>query len=122
MIKAVALLFGLQWLGDVLARLLHLPIPGALTGTLLLLVLLIVWRRIPDWLQSTTQAMLPHMMLVFIPTVAGVMVQQDRIRAEWLPFLAACVLGAVVTLAATALTMRWAMRLQSRADSGVHGV
>ena len=122
MIKAVALLFGLQWLGEVLARLLHLPIPGALVGTLLLLALLLAWRRIPDWLQSSTQAMLPHMMLVFIPTVAGVMVQQERIRAEWLPFLAACVLGAVVTLAATALTMRWAMRLQSRAGSGVRGV
>lgn len=122
MIKAVALLFGLQWLGEVFARLLHLPIPGSLAGTLLLLALLVAWRRIPDWLQSATQAMLPHMMLVFIPTVAGVMVQQERIRAEWLPFLAACVLGAVVTLAATALTMHWAMRLQSRAGLGGRGV
>jgi len=40
----------------------------------------------------------------------GVMMHVDRVAAEWLPFLAACLVGAAVTLVVTALTLQWMLK------------
>ena len=41
MIRGLTLLFAAQWLGEVTTRLLQLPIPGAVLGMLLLMLLLL---------------------------------------------------------------------------------
>ena len=56
-------------------------------------------------------ALLRHLMLLFIPAVTGVMMYFDRIAQEWLPFMASCLLGAALTMVATALTLRWMLRI-----------
>ena len=60
------------------------------------------------------------MMLLFIPTIAGVMLHFDRLSREWLPFVLSCVVGAALTLVATALTFKWMMgRERARHGSAV---
>jgi putative effector of murein hydrolase LrgA (UPF0299 family) len=112
MIQSFALLLLLQLCGELLARLLHLPLPGALVGMLLLLAGLLVRGRIGQTLQDTSTALLQNLMLLFIPLIAGVMVQADYLAAQWLPFFAACVGGAVLSLLASAWTLRWMLDRQ----------
>ena len=50
------------------------------------------------------------MMLLIVPAVAGVMLHFHRVGREWQPFVAACVVGAIVTLAVTALVLNWLLR------------
>ena len=83
MVQAFALLLVFQLVGEVIAQGLQLPVPGPLIG----------------------------MLLLFIPAVTGVMLYFDRIEREALPFFAACVIGAALTLVATALTLQWMLRL-----------
>ena len=111
MVQAFALLLVFQLVGEVVAQGLHLPVPGPLIGMLLLFAVLL-WRgRLPDGLRDTATALLRHLMLLFIPAVTGVMLYFDRIEREALPFFAACVIGAALTLVATALTLQWMLRL-----------
>jgi putative effector of murein hydrolase LrgA (UPF0299 family) len=110
-VHAFALLLVFQLAGEVAVQALALPLPGPLVGMLLLFVALVVRGVLPDALAKAAQALLSHLMLLFIPAVTGVMMYFDRIGREWLPFLAACVLGAAVTLTVTALTLRWMLRL-----------
>ncbi|MDA8447681.1 CidA/LrgA family protein [Paracidovorax valerianellae] len=107
MIYALFLLIAFQLLGEATVRLTGWPLPGALLGMLLLLGWLAWRRRVPESLQSTASTLLQHMMLLFIPTVTGVMVHFGRVAEEWKPFLIACVVGAAVTMAVTALTLHW---------------
>lgn len=109
MLQALLVLFIFQWLGQMLVAALALPFPGALAGTLLLLLALLWKNALPSWLEQTGHFLLQNMMLLFIPTIAGVMLHFDRLSREWLPFIASCVLGAMLTLAATALTFKWMM-------------
>lgn len=110
-VHAFALLLVFQLVGEVAAQALHLPVPGPLVGMLLLFAALLIRGRLPDSLRDAGNALLRHLMLLFIPAVAGVMMYFDRIEREALPFLAACLLGAAVTMAVTALTLQWALRV-----------
>lgn len=107
MLYALAALFAFQLIGEAIVRLLQLPFPGALLGALLLLVGLLLRGKLPTALEHTAQILLQNMMLLFIPTIAGVMLHFDRIAKEWQPFLVAGVAGAAITFAATALTFKW---------------
>jgi putative effector of murein hydrolase LrgA (UPF0299 family) len=111
MVYAFAVLLVFQLVGEVAAQVLALPVPGPLVGMLLLFAVLVIRGGLPDALSEAANALLRHLMLLFIPAVTGVMMYFDRIAREWLPFLAACVLGAAATLVVTALTLRWMLRL-----------
>lgn len=114
MIYAIAALLICQLLGEVIVQALGLPIPGPLVGMVLLFTGLMLVGRVPDKLNLVVGKLLRHMMLFFIPLVAGVMLHAQRMAAEWLPFMAACIGGAAVTLIVTALTFAWMQRLSRK--------
>ncbi len=115
MLAAIALILSLQWAGELLVRALGLPAPGALVGMGLLFVLLLCLRRVPDSLQQLTQGLLRHMMLLLMPAVAGIAVHYPLLARDWLPFLASCALGALLTFVVTAWTLRFMMRRRGAA-------
>lgn len=107
---AVFSLFFMQIAGETLVRLAALPLPGPLVGMLLMLVALMAYGKVPDGLRRTCQHLLKHLMLLFIPAVAGIIAYFGTLQREWIPFLAACIGGVALTIAVTALTLRWMMR------------
>lgn len=115
---AITTLLFMQFLGEALVRLTGLPVPGALVGLLLLFVVLCLNRGAPKSLRDTTSHILQHLMLLFVPVVAGIMLHFDRIANEWVPFLAASLGGTVITILVTAVTFRWMLqRAESRKTS-----
>ena len=81
MLYALAVLFAFQLLGEFLARFTGLPLPGALIGTLLLLLGLLFYKRLPKTLEDTAQVLLQNMMLLFIPVNAGIRPPAPRMAA-----------------------------------------
>ena len=116
MIYAIAALFVCQLVGEVIVESLALPIPGPLLGMALLFTALILLGRVPEQLNITAGKLFRHMMLFFIPIVVGVMMHAERMAAEWLPFMAACLVGAAVTLVVTALSFAWMLKLTRRTE------
>ena len=122
MIQAFAALLLFQFVGEVLARVLQVPLPGPLAGMLLLFAALLLRGHVPAPLASTSGLLLQHMMLMFVPPVAGVMLHFDRVAREWQPFLIASVVGTLVTLVVTALTLQWLLRRQPPGDAELQAV
>ena len=112
MIHAFAALLLFQFAGEVAARVLQVPLPGPLIGMLLLFVALLLRGSVPAPLASTSGLLLQHLMLMFVPAVTGVMLHFDRVAREWQPFLLASVVGTLVALVVTALTLQWLLRRQ----------
>ena len=121
MLYALATLFAFNLLGELLVRATGLPLPGALVGTLTLLIGLLFYKRLPKPLEDTASVLLQNMMLLFIPVIAGVMLEFDHLRREWLPFVLSCVAGAAITFAATALTFRFFLQRQRAKDEAATG-
>lgn len=115
MLGALTWLLVFQLAGEALAVALALPVPGPVIGLALLLGALTVRGGAPAALRDMANGLLGHLSLLFVPAGVGVMVHLDLLAAEWLPIVAALVLGTVVTIAVTALVMQ---RLQRFARGG----
>ncbi|MEO9102081.1 MAG: CidA/LrgA family protein [Burkholderiaceae bacterium] len=118
MIPALAVLLVCQLIGETLVRMLTLPIPGPVLGMALLLLAL-VWRPgVLAAIKPTTQTLLQHFSLLFVPAGVGVMLHLQRLGDEALAIGVALVVSTWVGLASAALTMAWLMKRTARKDGG----
>lgn len=115
-------LTGLAWLllcqsaGEVLVRLLALPLPGPVVGMLiLLLVLRLEAVRAP--VGAVADALLAHLSLLFVPVGVGVMTHLALIGQHGLRMAAALVLSTWIGLAVTAGMLHWLLPAQTDTDS-----
>src|SRR5690606_9796565 len=113
---AVTVLFIMQAAGEFLARLTGLPLPGPLIGMLLMLAALMAYGKVPAGLRDTCHHVLKHLMLLFVPLVAGIMVYFGPLEREWIPFLLACIVGVALTIIVTVATLRWMIRITGRKE------
>lgn len=111
MLKAIAILLVFQLAGEFLGLFLGLPLPGPVLGMALLVLGLLLLKRVPDWLETTSDNLLRHLSLLFVPASVGLVQYLDRIGAEWLPILAALVISTLLGIAASALTFVMVARL-----------
>ncbi|MCW2779021.1 MAG: hypothetical protein JWN17_2746 [Frankiales bacterium] len=94
--------------GEVLSRVLHLPLPGPVTGLVLLLGLLRLQdRRRPGEPRSGPAAdlLLRHLGLLFVPAGVGVITYLGLLRDQALPVVAGLVVPLVVALTGTGLVV-----------------
>jgi putative effector of murein hydrolase LrgA (UPF0299 family) len=113
-IEALALLLGCQLAGEVLVRMLALPLPGPVVGLVLLLAGLMLRRRVPAELDRTATTLLQNLSLLFVPAGVGIMQHVGRLQAEWPALLAALLVSTAATVVVTAVVFRLAARLMAR--------
>ncbi|MDQ0314749.1 CidA/LrgA family protein [Amorphus orientalis] len=115
MIGALVVLLGCQLAGEIVVRLLGLPLPGPVVGAALLAAWLL-WRGIPDFLPPVAHGVLRNLSLLFVPAAVGV-VQYGPVLAEYGAALAiTLVISIVLALSATAIAFRLLVRLSQRGD------
>ncbi|MBN1247305.1 MAG: CidA/LrgA family protein [Anaerolineae bacterium] len=127
MIGGLAVLLVCQLIGELLAALLQLPIPGPVIGMILLFCGLLArdWslrsggsrrenRRhrdtdgnlrgpmpVPQGLESAAQGLLRYLALLFVPAGTGIIAYLALIREEWLAITIALIGSTILTLAVT---------------------
>ncbi|MCP5406521.1 MAG: CidA/LrgA family protein [Chromatiaceae bacterium] len=116
----ITILLVYQLVGESMVLLLEWPVPGPVVGMLLLFLTLLAKGRIGAQLLSTANGLLSHLSLLFVPAGVGVLVHIDMIADEWLPILTALILSTLVTLALTALVMKWIHHFTSQ-EGKTHG-
>jgi holin-like protein len=114
MLGSITLLLVYQLVGEVLALVLALPVPGPVIGLALLFLTLVIRGDVPTPLRDTANGLLAHLSLLFVPAGVGVMVHLTRLRDEALPIAVSLVVSTVLTIAASALVMRWLARRRGR--------
>ena len=111
----MTLLQGFAWLlvcqsvGEVLARLAHLPLPGPVLGMLLLAGLL-AWPRVRAPVQVAAEGLLAHLSLLFVPVGVGVMTHLALLSQYGGRIALSLVLSTWIGLAVTALVLRALLR------------
>ena len=113
-IIAFATLFVFQLLGEVVVRGLSLPLPGPLAGMLLLFFALVLHKKIPPALDQTAGLLIQHLMLLFIPAVAGVMLYFNRLQEEWIPFVVTGIFATLATILATAYSLSYLIKRRQK--------
>ncbi len=112
MLRALTVLIGCQFVGEVIGRAAGLPLPGPVIGLLLLLVVLIVRDGPDDPLRDTSNALLRHLSLLFVPAGVGVITQLDALAHDWLAILMSILVSTTLALGVTGWLMQRLLRGQ----------
>lgn len=118
MFVGIAVLLACQAVGEWLATALHVAVPGPVLGMAVLAAILASTRRMPTGLAQVADALLKAMPLFFIPAGVGVLVLSGTLRDAWLPITVALLVSTLLAIMATALVMKVALGLVSRARAG----
>lgn len=118
----MAPLQGLAWLllcqsvGEAIARLAHLRLPGPVLGMLLLIALL-QWPRVRGPIGAAAEVLLAHLSLLFVPVGVGVMTHLGLLSQYGLRLLVAITLSTWIGLAVTAGLLRALLRRSAAAPA-----
>jgi len=109
-LKGLTWLVVLQLLGSVIHLSLLPALPGPIIGMVLLFILLLLHRGIPEPLEKTAALLLQYLPLLLIVPAAGIMTSSDALLAD-LPAIAA---GLVLSLIVTVPFCGWLMQVLIR--------
>jgi holin-like protein len=116
LLQAFAVLLVFQCLGEGLVFLFGWPVPGPVTGMLLLLAALVAFPRLHDTVEQGANELLRHLSLLFVPAGVGVIVAASSGSGHWLGIAAAVVVSTLATMAVTALVLQALMPRQAERD------
>jgi holin-like protein len=111
MLPALAALLLCQLAGEAVVRAVDLPVPGPVVGMVILFALLIANAPLPEAIRDTSDGILRHLSLLFVPAGVGLVNNLDRLGADGLKLLLVVVLSTVIALAVTALVFAGIARL-----------
>ncbi len=106
MLRALTVLVVCQFAGEVIARAAGLPLPGPVVGLVLLLAILLLRGGPDDALRDTSNGLLRHLSLLFVPAGVGIVTQLDALERDWLPILVAIVVSTALGLGVTGWLMQ----------------
>lgn len=106
LLSGMSILLCCQLIGESIANLLHLPIPGPVIGMVVLLIGLMLYGRVPDGLRLTCDGLMRYLALLFVPAGVGVMAKWPLIQANLLSITVTLVVSVVALQIAVALFMR----------------
>ncbi|WP_240651697.1 CidA/LrgA family protein [Serratia microhaemolytica] len=114
-IRAFALIYLSLWLGNSVASLLPIAIPGSIIGMLILFALL-SWQLVPvAWIKPGCQLFIRYMVLLFVPIGVGIMQYYPQIIADLLPLLLSCLLSTLLVFVVVGYSSSYLQR--SRTDN-----
>lgn len=106
MIRGFAILLFFQGLGELVSRVLGLPIPGPVVGLFLLLALLIIRRKVDPDLALVANGLTQHLGLLFVPAAVGVIVFLPQLAEYGVELMLALALSVAASMATTALVLK----------------
>ena len=110
----IAMLGGFWFAGDLAARAVGLPVPGGVLGMIGMLVLLGTGLLKVSSVRLGARTLLAEMLLFFVPSVLAILDHQEFIGTVGLKVVAVILVGTVLVMTSTAMTVelcyRWRVR------------
>ncbi len=116
-IKQFAILVTVCFIGEILHRMIPLPVPASIYG-LVLMFCALQFKIMPlSAVEETSDYLLSVMSLLFIPSTVGLMVAWPIIKKNWLSFLLVGVFGTVVVFFVSGHVTQLIMKLSKRSKN-----
>ncbi len=101
MVAGLFVIFLFFFLGDAIARLLGLPVPGNVLGMILLTLALALKAVRLEWVKPCADLLTKNLGLFFVPPGVGLILYFDLLRDEFLAIAGATLLSTFIVLAVT---------------------
>ena len=95
----LAVIFAICITGEILHRIVGVPLPGNIIGMVLLLILLCTKAIKPEQISGVSSFFLNHLALFFLPPSIAIMAVGDDVLSKWPLLLFLCIAFTLVTFA-----------------------
>ena len=113
-LKQIGFIFGICLVGQIIAELIPVPFPGSVMSMVLLFILFMLNWANPEKLKNVNDFLLENMSFFFVPSAVSIITKYDLIKNSIVQILIICVVSFVVTVAVTAYTVTFVMKIQER--------
>ena len=115
-LKELVIIFGITMAGELLNRLIPLPVPAGVYGLFLLLALLCSGVLKLSDVENTGDLLLDLMPLMFIPAAVGLLERMEELRAILVPFHVITILYTIILITVTGKTTELIHHFKRRED------
>jgi holin-like protein len=93
-------------LGELLSKLLKLPVPGNILGMVILFILLCTKVVKVDNISTVTNFLLEHLAFFFIPAGVGLMTSIGIIKSTWWQLIVVCISTTIIIIGVTGIVIQ----------------
>lgn len=111
LVLSLSIIFACLLVGELLAALFGLPLPGSIIGLVILTVLLQTKVVKVEWIEKTANVLIKYMSFFFIPPGVGLICYLGLLKAQWCPIVVSCVVSTLFVLASSALVYKLALKV-----------
>lgn len=94
------------FIGEVLNKVVHIPLPGSIIGMVLLFICLLTGVIKLEMIEEISKFLLDHLAFFFIPAGVGLMGYIGILSANLLPFLVICIVTTILVMIVTGYTVQ----------------
>lgn len=113
-LKQLLIIFILCLLGQWIANVLPIIIPGSVVSMVLLLILLMTGIIKIEHIKETTEFLLTNLAFFFAPLTVGIIENFDLIKDSIWSILFICIFTTFITFATTAFTVVWVIKIMDK--------
>lgn len=113
-LKQLGLLLLILWIGQTIQAVFGLSLPGNVLGMMILLLLLLTGIIPLKLVEKASDVLLTHLTFFFIPTGVAVMTVAYLFEGNILRLFIIAIVGMLVVMATTGLTVQWIIRRNTR--------
>lgn len=117
-LSQVALILLICVVCEGISAILPFPFPGSVLSMLLMLLLFSTKILKPEQIKESSDFLLGHMMLVFLPSFVSIMNYFDMLKTVWIQFALIVIISTVVTFFVGGLVVSLVSKLQARLFAG----
>ncbi len=102
-LKQMLIIISVSLLGELLHRLLPLPVPASIYGIVGMFILLYTGLLKVDQIRETSSFLIEIMPVMFIPAAVGLISSWDVLKAHWLSYVTVTLVSTVLVMAVSGL-------------------
>jgi len=103
LLTGFAILLFIQFVGTWIIGALHIPLPPALLGMVLLTIALLTNVIKINWVEDTCTVLIEKMGMLFVPAGISILLYKDAILKEWFAIFATIFFSSIIVIVATGL-------------------
>lgn len=107
MIREFLLIFVINYIGVILTEVLHLPVPGTISGMLLLFALLYFKVLKLSHIENAGNFLLLNMTIFFLPPSVSLLENIALLKTGFLKIIFLVIVSTIITMVITALTVQY---------------
>ena len=103
LLTGFAILLFIQFVGTWIIGALHIPLPPALLGMVLLTIALLTNVIKINWVEDTCTVLIEKMGMLFVPAGISILLYKDAIFKEWFAIFATIFFSSIIVIVTTGL-------------------